>query len=50
MHATASQIEKLASAYRRTRVDPSQPLMPDFFVPADVPPPPGVKLDALTPA
>jgi citronellol/citronellal dehydrogenase len=32
------------------RVDPSQPLMPDFFVPADVPPPPGVKLDALTPA
>ncbi len=25
MHATASQIEKLASAYRRVRVDPSQP-------------------------
>jgi hypothetical protein len=25
MHATASQIEKLAAAYRRTRVDPSQP-------------------------
>jgi hypothetical protein len=25
MHATASQIEKLAAAYRRTRVDPTQP-------------------------
>jgi hypothetical protein len=25
MHATASQIEKLTSAYRRTRVDPSEP-------------------------
>jgi hypothetical protein len=25
MHATASQIEKLAAAYRRTRIDPSQP-------------------------
>ncbi len=25
MHATASQIERLAAAYRRTRVDPSQP-------------------------
>jgi hypothetical protein len=25
MHATASQIEKLTAAYRRTRVDPSQP-------------------------
>jgi citronellol/citronellal dehydrogenase len=25
------------------RVDPSVPLMPDFFVPADVPPPKGVK-------
>ena len=28
------------------RVDPTQPLMPDFFVPADVPPPPGVKIGA----
>jgi citronellol/citronellal dehydrogenase len=28
------------------RVDPSQPLMPDFFVPADIPPPPGVKIGA----
>ena len=26
------------------RVDPTRPLMPDFFVPADMPPPPGVKL------
>lgn len=26
------------------RVDPSQPLMPDFFVPADSVPPPGVKI------
>jgi citronellol/citronellal dehydrogenase len=32
------------------RVDPGQPLMPDFFVPADVPPPPGVSLAALSPA
>jgi citronellol/citronellal dehydrogenase len=28
------------------RVDPTQPLMPDFFVPADNPPPPGVKIGA----
>jgi hypothetical protein len=27
MHATASQIEKLAAAYRRTRVDPATPAM-----------------------
>ncbi|HYE44991.1 MAG TPA: NAD(P)-dependent oxidoreductase [Caulobacter sp.] len=26
------------------RVDPSQPLMPDFFVPESMPPPPGVKI------
>jgi citronellol/citronellal dehydrogenase len=26
------------------RVDPTRPLAPDFFVPADMPPPPGVKL------
>jgi citronellol/citronellal dehydrogenase len=32
------------------RVDPTEPLMPDFFVPDDVPPPPGVKLGALTAA
>jgi hypothetical protein len=25
MHATAAQIERLAAAYRRTRIDPSQP-------------------------
>jgi len=28
------------------RVDTTRPLMPDFFVPADNPPPPGVKLGA----
>jgi len=28
------------------RVDPTRPLMPDFFVPADSAPPPGVKLGA----
>jgi citronellol/citronellal dehydrogenase len=32
------------------RVDPSEPLMPDFFVPDDIPPPPGVSLAAGTPA
>ena len=32
--------------FDKYRVDPSQPLMPDFFVPADIPPPPGVKLGA----
>ena len=30
--------------FDRYRVDPTRPLMPDFFVPADDPPPPGVKL------
>jgi citronellol/citronellal dehydrogenase len=28
------------------RVDPTRPLMPDFFVPASDPPPPGVKIGA----
>jgi citronellol/citronellal dehydrogenase len=28
------------------RVDPATPLMPDFFVPDSIPPPPGVKLGA----
>ena len=32
--------------FDKYRVDPTRPLMPDFFVPADVPPPPGVKLGA----
>jgi citronellol/citronellal dehydrogenase len=32
------------------RVDPSQPLMPDFFVPEDSKPPPGVTLGAGAPA
>jgi citronellol/citronellal dehydrogenase len=30
--------------FDRYRVDPSQPLMPDFFVPENIPPPPGVKI------
>ncbi len=30
--------------FDKYRVDPSQPLMPDFFVPADSVPPPGVKI------
>jgi len=30
--------------FDRYRVDPSKPLMPDFFVPADSLPPPGVKV------
>ena len=30
--------------FDRYRVDASQPLMPDFFVPADIPPPPGVEV------
>jgi len=34
------------------RVDPTQSLMPDFFVPANIPPPPGVKIGdgSLSPA
>jgi citronellol/citronellal dehydrogenase len=36
--------------FDKYRVDPSQPLMPDFFVPEDQPPPPGVSLQALSPA
>jgi citronellol/citronellal dehydrogenase len=30
--------------FEHYRVDPSRPLMPDFFVPEDMPPPPGVKI------
>ncbi len=30
--------------FEKYRVDPSKPLMPDFFVPADSVPPPGVKI------
>ncbi len=33
--------------FDRYRVDPTKALMPDFFVPDSVPPPPGVSLDAL---
>ena len=36
--------------FDKYRVDPGQSLMPDFFVPADQPPPPGVSLAALSPA
>ena len=32
--------------FDKYRVDPSQPLMPDFFVPDAMPPPPGVSLAA----
>ena len=32
--------------FDKYRVDPTRPLMPDFFVPADIPPPPGVKIGA----
>ena len=32
--------------FDKYRVDPTRPLMPDFFVPADDPPPPGVKIGA----
>jgi citronellol/citronellal dehydrogenase len=35
--------EEGVSDFDRYRVDPSQPLAPDFFVP-DLPPPPGVTL------
>jgi citronellol/citronellal dehydrogenase len=31
--------------FDRYRVDPTQPLAPDFFVPAAMPPPPGVSLE-----
>src|SRR6185437_3436157 len=36
--------------FDKYRVDPSQPLMPDFFVPDDSAPPPGVTLGSGTPA
>ncbi|HXQ12000.1 MAG TPA: NAD(P)-dependent oxidoreductase [Caulobacteraceae bacterium] len=32
--------------FDKYRVDPGTPLMADFFVPADIPPPPGVKIGA----
>jgi citronellol/citronellal dehydrogenase len=32
--------------FDKYRVDPTRPLMPDFFVPADSPAPPGVKIGA----
>jgi len=30
--------------FDKYRVDPTQPLMPDFFVPENIAPPPGVKI------
>ncbi len=36
------------SDFERYRIDPSVPLAPDFFVPADSRPPPGVKLAPLS--
>ncbi len=33
--------------FDRYRVDPTVALMPDFFVPDSIPPPPGVSLDAV---
>ncbi len=33
--------------FDKYRVDPSKPLMPDFFVPDDMPPPEGISLDAV---
>ena len=30
--------------FEKYRVDPTRALMPDFFVPADIPPPPGVEI------
>jgi citronellol/citronellal dehydrogenase len=36
--------------FDRYRVDPSEPLMPDFFVPESAPPPPGVSMAPSTPA
>jgi citronellol/citronellal dehydrogenase len=36
--------------FEQYRVDPSQPLMPDFFVPADSKPPPGVVVGGGDPA
>jgi citronellol/citronellal dehydrogenase len=33
--------------FDRYRVDPGKPLLPDFFVPDDLPPPHGVSLEAL---
>ncbi|HEX4712511.1 MAG TPA: short chain dehydrogenase, partial [Phenylobacterium sp.] len=38
--------------FEQYRVDPTMPLMPDFFVPDSIPPPPGVKIGdgSLAPA
>jgi citronellol/citronellal dehydrogenase len=30
--------------FEKYKVDPSRPLLPDFFVPDDPPPPPGVEI------
>lgn len=36
--------------FERYRVDPTAPLMPDFFVPEDIPPPPGVVVGGGSPS
>ena len=38
--------ENGVSDFEQYRVDPSQKLVQDFFVPADIPPPKNVNLDA----
>jgi citronellol/citronellal dehydrogenase len=40
--------EEGVTDFDRYRVDPTKPLMPDFFVPADTPVPPGVSLDPVS--
>jgi citronellol/citronellal dehydrogenase len=37
------------SDFEQYRVDPTAPLQPDFFVPADVPPPAGVEVEPYHP-
>jgi citronellol/citronellal dehydrogenase len=39
-------VENGTTDFDQYRVDPAQDLMPDFFVPGDMPPPPGVSLSA----
>lgn len=39
--------ERGVTDFERYRVDPSKPLLPDFFVPDDIPAPPGVEVSDL---
>ena len=41
-------VENGVTDFDQYRVDPAQDLMPDFFVPGDMPPPAGVSLKART--